>query len=378
MPADVPGAQAVSSAHGPLRHVFFCFAEEAARRPGYSAAYTDLFGQLPASTRLTVLVHPKVVDDFAGVLADSGVADRTDVLVAPDGMEFTVWAQDPFIVVGSRLVQPACFEPEDDDAVAPLLAAATGMDVARSRLRFHGGNVLVGDDFALVSRDCLADGGDAGATESAAAEFEAVLGRRVVFVGTDLPVPVEELRPLAGGAGDRIEVVHRAVGRCLPLIHLDLFVSLAGRGPSGAYRLLVGSPALADSLLGREPVDHALQQHFDDVARSLADEGFDVVRNPLPLTYGDGRRAVDGVTRNVRLWYFAGANNCLVQIDPAAGDHVWLPTYGHGPWADLAVVDQANRRIWEGLGFVVHEVGDFHPFAQRLGALHCITKFLAR
>lgn len=374
MPA--PGTQAVSSAHGPLRHVFFCFAEEAARRPGYSAAYADLFRRLPASTRLTVLVHPKVVDDFAGVLAESGVADRTDVLVAPDGMEFTVWAQDPFVVVGSRLVQPACFEPEDDDAVAPLLAAATGMDVVRSRLRFHGGHVLVGDDFALVSRDCL--NGESGA--DAATEFEALLGLRVVFVGTDLPVPVEELRPMRPGAGggDRIEVVHRAVGRCLPLIHLDLFVSLAGRGPSGAYRLLVGSPALADSLLGRPPVDHGLQEHFDDVARSLADEGFEVVRNPLPLTYGDGRRAVDGVTRNVRLWYFAGANNCLVQIDTAAGDHVWLPTYGHGPWAELAVVDGANRRIWEGLGFEVHEVRDFHPFAQRLGALHCITKFLAR
>jgi hypothetical protein len=110
----------------------------------------------------------------------------------------------------------------------------------------------------------------------------------------------------------------------------------------------------------------------------LRDEGFDVIRNPLPLTHGDGRRLVDGVARDVRLWYFATSNNCLVQIDAAEGDHVWLPTYGHGPWRELAATDDANRRIWAGLGFVTHQVADFHAFAQRLGALHCVTKFIER
>lgn len=172
--------------------------------------------------------------------------------------------------------------------------------------------------------------------------------------------------------------MHRAVGRTAPLVHLDLFISLAGRGPSGKYRLLVGSPAAADALLDRPPVDHAVSPLFDDIAEQLRDEGFDVIRNPLPLTHGDGRRLVDGVARDVRLWYFATSNNCLVQIDAAEGDHVWLPTYGHGPWRELAATDDANRRIWAGLGFVTHQVADFHAFAQRLGALHCVTKFIER
>ncbi len=207
------------------------------------------------------------------------------------------------------------------------------------------------------------------------AEFGSAL--RIVFVGTDLSVPEETIRPCADDR-DRLEVVFQAVGSALPLDHLDMFISLAGRDAVGRYRLLVGSPALAAELLGQPLPDHAMQDVFDDVAANLAAEGFEVIRNPLPLTYGDGRRTLDGVVRDVRLWYHASANNCLVQIDEAAGDHVWLPTYGHRGWRELAVTDAANRRIWEKLGFTVHELTNFHAFAQRLGAVHCIAKDLAR
>lgn len=101
-------------------------------------------------------------------------------------------------------------------------------------------------------------------------------------------------------------------------------------------------------------------------------------RNPLPLTYGDGRRHIDGELRDVRLWYLATTNNCLVQIDEAEGDHVWLPTYGHDAWRELTATDAANRHLWEELGFAVHELTSFHAFAQRFGALHCIAKELDR
>jgi hypothetical protein len=57
---------------------------------------------------------------------------------------------------------------------------------------------------------------------------------------------------------------------------------------------------------------------------------------------------------------------------------VWLPTYGHGPWADLRAVDDQNKQIWRRLRFTVKELADFHPFAQNLGAVHCIKKYLDR
>ena len=57
---------------------------------------------------------------------------------------------------------------------------------------------------------------------------------------------------------------------------------------------------------------------------------------------------------------------------------MWLPTYGHGGWASLAATDEANRRVWESLGFETTMLADFHPFAENLGAVHCVKKYLAR
>ncbi|KAB8319520.1 hypothetical protein SD81_011825 [Tolypothrix campylonemoides VB511288] len=67
-----------------------------------------------------------------------------------------------------------------------------------------------------------------------------------------------------------------------------------------------------------------------------------------------------------------------MQIDTYNGNHVWLPTYGLGDWADLASIKAENKRIWQGLGFVVHQLADFHLFAQNLGSVHCIKKYLER
>jgi len=42
------------------------------------------------------------------------------------------------------------------------------------------------------------------------------------------------------------------------------------------------------------------------------------------------------------------------------------------------VTDRRNAEIWEGLGYEVVGLADFHPFASNLGAAHCIKKYLAR
>jgi hypothetical protein len=339
------------------------------------------------------LADPRAAGAVVDLLESAGMNGRANVIVTPSDSDFTVWGQDPFIAIrdergATRLVQPKFFRPEGDDAVAGILARAMTIETERSPLCFHGGDILVGDDFVLVGRDCLettlaelelaTDAASHGSEPGqGAALFGALLGenRTIFFVGTDLPVPRFKMMPDDLG---RLEVINRGVGKTQPLVHLDLYVSLAGRGESGRYRLLVGSPALADKILQRPPIEHSVAELFDDVASCLVEEGFEVIRNPLPITYADGRRKVDGVVRDVRLWYFATANNCLVQIDATEGDHVWLPTYGHGAWRELAATDEANLRIWEDLGFTVHQLTSYHAFAQRLGAVHCITKYLER
>jgi hypothetical protein len=190
-------------------------------------------------------------------------------------------------------------------------------------------------------------------------------------VGTTLPVPQETSRQIMINGELWQEVIYVGTGEAQPIFHIDMFISLAGRGRSGKYRLLVGSPRMADEILNQAPLPHAMAAIFDDMARTLSQQGFEVIRNPLPLTYLDDPQA------KVRMWYFATANNCLVQID-GQDKRVWLPTYGHGAWSNLKAIDKANKRIWRKLGFNVTELADFHPFAQNLGSVHCIKKYLER
>jgi hypothetical protein len=36
------------------------------------------------------------------------------------------------------------------------------------------------------------------------------------------------------------------------------------------------------------------------------------------------------------------------------------------------------KTLWESLGFTVHQLGDFNPFAERQGVVHCIKKYIQR
>ena len=385
----------VSSAHGPIRHLLLCYPAYADGEYSYQSVYADLFRKLPQTTRLTILAHPSVSDDLQAALDSAGTGSRATVVEAPDYLHFLVWAEDPYVVVRdvsidpptTFFVEPFTFTRAGDAAIAELIAEATSIQSIQSPLYFQGGNVLIGDDFVLIGADYPAntlaliqryshilvpEGVDVATFVSQLYQRTFDPDRRVLYVGTRLPVPQAERRPITVNGEAWMEEIYLGTGTAQPIFHIDMFISLAGWGASGQYRVLVGSPALADEILGRPPVEHDMSVIFDDVARQLARQGFEVIRNPLPITYVD-----DDLTK-VRTWYFATSNNCLVQIDVAAGNAVWLPTYGHGPWADLAATDDENKQIWERLGFVVHQLADFHPFVQNLGSIHCIKKYLER
>ena len=366
MTGTVTTARGVSSAHGPLRRVLVQYSAEATLRPAYRRAYAELFSALPLHTELVVLVAPQAEEVLREDLAATG---RTTVVVrAPSDLRFSVWAQDPCVVVEDvdgaiTLLEPAAFHRNADRPTTRLIAEAIDARVEHTNLEFEGGDVIITDDVALLGR-------------TSRTLDESLLGRPTLQVGPDGPLAGTRTRPLRVGGKERIEILPGGGPSPHPLIHLDMFLTPAGRDASGRYRLLVGSPSEADELLGRAPVDPVLDEHLDGIAGELAAHGFEVVRNPLPLTWGDGRRVVEGEQRDVRMWYLASANNCLVQIDTRWGDCVWLPTYGHGAWREMAPVDRANRAIWGALGFRVHQLGSFHSFAQRYGALHCIIKDL--
>lgn len=395
-PATPVEPRIVSSAHGRLERLLLTYPHYAEGELSLAATYGDLLRLLPATCELVILCHPRVAGDLDRLIERERPGHRPTVIPAPDYLSFSVWAEDGYVAVTdvgtdpprTFLVEPFSFPRYGDGLVADLVAEATDIQATQVPLYFQGGNVLAGDDFVLVGADYLTE------TLAVWRDYRPVLpgpeplARQVGdlfrnsfradhdlhFLGLRRPLPQDLLvpRPVVVDGEDWIEDVGAGAGSLQPVFHIDMFVSLAGRDPrSGRYRVLVGSPAAAAELLGERLPDHALAPAFDEIARRLRRLGFDVIRTPLPRVH------VDYPDERVRQWYFATSNNCLVEID---GDRrtVWLPTYGHGPWEALAATDEANRRIWEELGFEVVALGDFHPFAQNLGALHCIKKYLAR
>jgi hypothetical protein len=387
----------VSSAHGALRHLLLCYPSYAGGEDVYRDVFADLFRQLPSTVELTILAHPSVVADLQSMLDTARPGESATIVEAPDYLHFSVWAEDPYVVVddvGSEsgqtfLVEPFTFPRYGDAAIADLVAEATPVQSTQSPLYFQGGNILTGDDFILIGVDYLLETWDTfvrytpvvdlPTSQSEILPFVTNLFRKsfdpdreLLFAATRLQVPARREEPFTMNGEKWTQVLYAGTGTHQPVFHIDMFITLTGRSPSGRYRVLVGSPTEAARILGEPALDHAMGPIFDDVARQLVAQDFEVIRNPLPLTY------VDDPDSRRRTWYFATSNNCLVQVDDRSGNHVWLPTYGHGPWADLRATDEANKQAWEQLGFTVHQLADFHVFAQSLGSVHCIKKYLAR
>ncbi|HEX2274315.1 MAG TPA: hypothetical protein VHG90_10635, partial [Acidimicrobiales bacterium] len=395
-PATPVDPRIVSSAHGALRHLLLCYPPYAEGDFTLEGTFAELFRKLPSGCALTVLAHPAVADDLRRIVDRDRRQNRPTVIESPDYLSFSVWAEDGYVAVTdvgtdpprTFLVEPFSFPRYGDGLIADLVAEATDVQATQAPLYFQGGNVLVGDDFMVVGADYLTrtletwqqsapvligDGSPAKrAQELFVKTFDA--RRRLHFLGLARPIPEELLAPRRFRRDGEwwTEDVGAGAGSLQPIFHIDMFLSLAGRNPeSGRYRVLVGSPASAAELLEERLPDHALALAFDEIARRLKRLGFEVVRTPLPRVY------VDYPDERLRQWYFATSNNCLVEITESSR-RVWLPTYGHGPWTALRATDEANKRIWEGLGFDVVQLGDFHYFAQNLGSLHCIKKYLER
>jgi hypothetical protein len=386
----------VATAAGSMAKVLLtipAYAVRGAPANPYGVVYRDLLAKLPAVTELVILTHDAVADDVRGWLRGAGRTARAEVVATDDFLGFSVWAEDGYVVIADAgaggagaFVEPAAFPRYGDALVADQVSGPAGMSLYQAPLHLQGGNVLVGDDFFFVGIDYPLLTFEEGILEAPGqAAQDAVLRdvyrrfldakRTFVPVGTSLPVPAAARREFRLGGATWVQELYAGnePGTRQPIFHIDMFVSLAGRGADGRYRVVVGDPREAARLTGERLQAHAMAPVFDDIARGLAGRGYDVTRAPLPLVYADD------VDARVRSWYFATSCNVLVHAPAGERPVVFIPTYAHGPFEDvLAATDRRNAEIWEGLGYDVVALADFHPFAANLGAAHCIKKYLAR
>ena len=383
----------VSSAHGAFDRMLLAL-------PAYvfggddnplRSAYVDLLRKLPQNVEFVVAAHEGVRDQVGRLFAEVGRMAPTLALL-PDDLHFSVWAEDGYVGAVDAdtgrtfLLEPFSFPRYADSLIADAVSNRTAIAHSQTPLYFQGGNVLVGDQFWLIGADYPANtlayfGGvlrpdpDETREETVRRLYREHLDadRMLAYVGSTVPVPSQTRRRFELDGEPWTEVLHMGnkPGTVQPLFHIDMFLTLAGRDADGRYRIFVGDPGLAAGILGTDPWPHAMQDVFDDIARQLDDAGFAVLRNPLPLVYADD------VAARTRYWYFATSNNALVEIDDLRR-RVWLPAYGFGAWPELEATDAANVAAWEDIGFEATLLTDFHPFAENLGAVHCIKKYLGR
>ena len=420
----------VSSFAGSIDRILFCFPSWAASEPELVGGYTSVIEALRVGTRFVVVHNASVGKVVERWFTDAGhPSENVELVPLPDFVAVTDWAEDAYVSLkdaadgSGYLMEPWSFGRYGDALIADAVEEHTDIRASSAPLIYQGGNCLVGDDFWLLGKDYFADtltfladdrspvtipSGTqpaAFATELFSTYVDA--GRRLIQIGTRKPIPIQDYVGTRAGDDYYLDITSGGAGTFQPIFHIDMLLTLVGpEREEGAFRVLVGSPTLADELLGTSS-PFGLAEVYDGIAKDLEGAGFAVVRNPLvhrstlgqTLTLRELRQlskepdgaplvpavaqltaagAKDGTVITVRDWHHITWNNCLVEKSEKVGRHVYLPTFGYGDNADLATIDAAMRALWEDLGFTAHLLGDFNGFARRLGVVHCIKKYVTR
>jgi hypothetical protein len=377
-----------------------------------------------------VIVHTSGDEETIREWFDNAGHPQQNVTLCPmePYISLTDWAEDAYVALTDErdgpvyLMEPWEFPRAGDALIAQAVQEYANVKALQAPLIFQGGNCLIGDEFWMLGRDYFADTVDLVqgpqspvVTPDDPDRLEPFLRelfadyvdktRELVLIGTPEPIGSRPLHGTLEGEDYFLDIADRGSGRFQPIFHIDMLMTLIGADTEGDYLVMVGSPKLGEQLMG-VTFPYALQEAYDSIADDLIGRGMRVLRNPIvhqqevtgQLTLAElveiadsGNvelvNAIDDLVRagatastpiNIRTWHHITWNNCLVENSEAVGRHVYLPTFGHGRNRRLAVVDQEMRTLWSGLGFEVHQLGDFNPFASRMGVVHCIKKYLRR
>jgi hypothetical protein len=385
----------VGSADGKLTKIMFSIPGKIAEKAGEPIwnIFTNIFQNLPEHTKIYLVIQSKAMDFIQNWVEQNMSTTRFEFIETPQHIDITVWAEDPYAIAedlttGEKyFIESHSFPRWGDGFIGYFASKKLNWNRIITPFYFEGGNMLVGDDFFLIGADYPLESightskmlnikeGES-ETEFLTRIYNEHLDstRKLIYVGSTLPVPSNNTKKIEinGEEWEEIFFQNNEGGTVQPLFHIDMFITLAGRASNGKYRVLVGDSRLAAEILDMEILKYGIPELFDDVAQGLTNNGFEVIRLPLPVIY------LDEPENKKRFWYFTTYNNCLVEIIDEKNKTIWLPTYGYGEWEILKKTDERAREIFEELGFKVIMLTDYHPLAEGSGSLHCIKKYLER
>jgi len=435
--SEAPAGEVFSSVHGQIKQLLVAYPVYGPKELIYKNTLNDLLEKMPGVDFLIFTECPP----GAGRIAKRYAHVRTHLVEMQGNFEkdgrtiqfiyskynhFSCWVRDPFLMgydipdqaghTKSVCIEPNEFIREPDGAApGPSVTDAQIADeivsqqqhrfsLLNSPLLFHGGNVLVGDNFILIGKDYFNMERKV-RKQLCAIEYPVQKGMLLSLKPKDIkgdfqhwlsPKDKKKIILLGKKRPDTfgipvLDQTHQdifrrcPIGKKQPFFHLDLFLTLAGRqSEGGPYRILVARVENASDFQSPELEENFIQPWNDwigHIAEDLVQSGFEVGYLPMPLIYGKHRDY-----KNRRDWFVMSYNNCLIEIG-RSGNQVWMPTYGtalanHDPFElktdKLPDFDQRAAQCFRNLGFDVHRLMNYLPHMLYGGSVHCLTNCLLR
>lgn len=405
-------ARALSDIYGQIQQVLLSFPALVNNPRDIHDHYVGLFEAFDAQTRFVILAqfHPALqreqsIPRFAGavkeqmskLMTEAGITEShlEDVIIQPlvDYREYhekskisgiykeehyfhSEWAQDPFVVLKDAaetyaLLEPIQFKRSNinklgDQLIAEYVAAQLDFYVKPFPFQLEGGNVLIGDTYAIIGSDILYKNWSLFDRELGFEQIERYfqwsLGvNTIIWVGAQ------------GGYLNESEALQSGTTPIQTLPHIDMMVTLGGRTHDNKELVFVAE-LTDESCIAVDAGDRRrFNAYFQSVADHLASYDangvrFHVERLPVIL-YSIGDQV------------FMPFNNCLTEMYDGACN-VYLPDFTP-PEKELRSqfkeAETAAIEKFESKGFAAKVVrGDFNARARRNGALHCISHTLKR
>lgn len=297
------------------------------------------------------------------------------VLVGDEAERNGLWVQDCFTVVEQNarpvLVEPILCQHSHMRKIAEQVATISNVTIKPTRLLFDGGNILVGNDYAVIGRDELernkigyAFGEDTTVEkleEQISLDFCDMLGvNSIVWIGADQPLEL----PFAWRSA---KTGHQ------PFFHLDLFVSLGGFYKGCEVVFVAQFELDAEHLAGywkdwKKELEviknelNALENYLHKVHTERRSPRFHIQRIPIGLEVSEHGDLVTFSYNNGLAEYYLGFSR------------YFCPVYND--WENLN--KKAARSLGGHFDRIVPVKWDFDSLALNKGSLNCMTKVLRR
>lgn len=364
-----------------------------------AALISNIVNALPP--RVSVIIS--VNDKEAFTVASNPWPERVSFLELSSDKDFTIWPQDPFVVVQdkhgqSTLVQSLRFERADDWMLAQAASEHMGWKHRSSTLLFEGGNIVSGERHLFIGANTIRfNAVELNKSDLQVMQmFERELGRPALVLGP-VPQPVGHIDMILTPLGEgELMLADPAWGARLAKKQLKdspetvlAFEQLCidyffGTRSVSSIKDSEGKVIMPPDITGMtenavERTD-SISDQLDRIAEEMTGYGYRVHR--IPFLYaapdysmvndtGDSQSDDDQTPLPGPGYPYLTYNNVLLErVDGRRT--VYLPQYG---WP--AFDDQA-RTVWEETGFDVVPVKGLAITAMYGGSLRCCVKVLER